>query len=445
MDKVSNWGFFPEIQAEVKAPKTLHRTEKVVKESGNIIARGNGRCYGDSSLNKKILSTLGLKKFLSLDLNSGLLVCESGLLLNEILEFIVPKGFFLPVTPGTKFITLGGAVASNIHGKNHHKEGSICEFIQELQIITEEGNRITANRNENSILFKETIGGMGLTGVIYAVTLQLKKIESSYINTTSIKARNLEELISLFQEHKEVTYSVAWIDCLAKGKNAGRSILMLGEHSSVNDLGKNLSTTPLKVHKSGNLNVPFKFPSFVLNKLSIQLFNFLYYNKQLKKVKKAIVHYEPYFYPLDKINNWNRIYGRKGFTQYQFVIPFKNGKKGLEEILKKIADAGEGSFLAVLKTFGDGDQLASELSFPEPGYTLALDFKLNTKVLKLLDELDQLVLKYNGKVYLTKDSRMNAEVFKKMYPHLKTSTTSVVQKFTSLQSSRLKIPNLLNS
>jgi len=445
METVSNWGFSPKITAEISSNKRAKHIAKNVLDSNDaVIARGNGRCYGDSSLQKKIIDTTVLKRYLNWNQTKGILHCEAGLLLSEILEFTVPKGYFLPVTPGTKFVTLGGAIASNIHGKNHHKEGSLSEFIEEITLLNQYGETVKCSPEENPDLFTETIGGMGLTGIILSASFRLKRITSSYINTESIKAKNIYELFDLFKKYHSTTYSVAWIDCLSKGSKMGRSILMLGEHAEESALLKNSrKQKPLLIHSLKQINVPFMFPSFALNRLTIKAFNFLYYHRQFKKKEKKLAHYDGFFYPLDKINNWNRIYGKNGFTQYQFVIPFKNGEEGMIKILEKISKAGEGSFLAVLKTFGPKDNNVSKLSFPDEGYTLALDFKLSKKVLKLLNELDKIVLDYGGKLYLTKDSRMSASTFKEMYPQLDYSSYDSDTKFSSLQSERLNIPSLI--
>lgn len=435
MGKVFNWGVFPRIDANQIAFSHYAKIAEFVKENLVIIPRGNGRCYGDSSLQKTIFSTLELNKFLSFDTENGMISCEAGVLLSDILEVIVPKGFFLPVTPGTKFITIGGAVASNIHGKNHHSEGSISRYIESFNLLNETGTIIHCSKNSNPALFTETIGGMGLTGVIISVNLKLKKIETSYIKQKAIKAKNIYEMLEYFDKFCDYTYSVAWIDCLSKGNSLGRSILMLGEHATNKELNEKQSHQPLAVHSNKQINVPFMFPNFVLNELSIKAFNFLYYHKQMQHEVDNVIHYNPYFYPLDAINNWNRIYGANGFTQYQFAIPFENGKEGLVKILTKIANSGCGSFLAVLKTFGENDAVASPLSFPIKGYTLALDFKISKKVFKLLDELDEIVLAYSGRLYLTKDARMNSDTFHKSY----TTAFSHPAKFQSLQSMRLKI------
>jgi decaprenylphospho-beta-D-ribofuranose 2-oxidase len=433
MAKIFNWGMFPKVDAEILETDNYERISEFIKTSDVLIPRGKGRCYGDSSLQKTIFSTLALDKFISFDKQNCTIKCEAGVLLSDILKVVVPHGFFLPVTPGTRFITIGGAVASNIHGKNHHKEGAISKYIKDIEILTESGEILHCSRNENKDLFTNTIGGMGLTGIILTVSISLKRIETSFVSLKSIKATNLSEVLDLFDQYNNYTYSVAWIDCLSNGAKLGRSILMLGEHSELDQLNSHQLKKPLGIHTDKQLNVPHMFPGFTLNSLSIKAFNFLYYHKQLRKEENKIVPYSSFFFPLDKINNWNRIYGKKGFIQYQFVIPFENGRERLEKILVKIAKSGLGSFLAVLKTFGEGDEFSAPISFPRSGYTLALDFKLTTKVMELLDELDEMVLNLNGRLYLTKDARMAKTTFKDMYK----KPFSHPPKFGSLQSNRI--------
>jgi len=426
---------FPTIEANQIAPNDNAELIKFFNSKDVIIARGNGRCYGDSSLQTDIISTLSLNKILSFDQKNGILSCEAGILLSEILKVIIPKGFFLPVTPGTKLITLGGAVASNIHGKNHHSEGSFSRYVLSFELLIETGEILHCSETSNFNLFKNTMGGMGLTGIILSVKFKLKKIESSYIKQTTIKAKNLDSILSLLEIHKRSTYAVSWIDCLSKGSNLGKSVLFLGEHVRISDLNKKQKVNPLKVQKKQTLNIPFYFPLFVLNRTFIRLFNLFYYKKQLHPKTDKVIDYDSFFYPLDSINNWNKMYGKNGFVQYQFVIPFESGKEGLREILNKITNSGCGAFLAVLKTFGKEDAISSPISFPMEGYTLAVDFKVNNKVLKLLDELDEIVLRYGGRFYLAKDARMSAETFSKSY---KVNFVHP-QKFNSMQSQRLGI------
>ena len=281
---------------------------------------------------------------------------------------------------------------------------------------------------------------MGLTGLITTVAFRLKKIETSYIRQKQLKAENLEEVIRMFEEYKQYTYSVAWIDCLKKGKNFGRSILILGEHALVKDLDESKSKDPLKLPKKKQITFPFNLPSWVLNTFTVKMFNFLYYGKNFKKEINNVVSYEPFFYPLDAILHWNRGYGKKGFVQYQFVLPLSAGA-GLVEILTRISDKGLGSFLAVLKVFGKQDDL---ISFPSEGYTLALDFPVRAGLLEFLDELDQVVLKYGGRLYMSKDARMKPEVLKAGYSRLD-EFRAIVKKYnpsgkiSSIQSRRLML------
>jgi len=428
--EISNWGLFPTVEKEIRSEDLEEKIKKYVISSQEIIARGNGRCYGDASLAEKIFSTKRLNKFLQFDRINGILECESGVLLSEILELCVPQGFFLYVTPGTKYISVGGAIASNIHGKNHHKEGCFGDYVYSFRLMTERGEILNCSEQENSDLFWATIGGMGLTGIILSATFQLKKIKTAYIKQECIKAENLQEIFQLFEESESWTYTVAWLDCLQKGNKIGKSILMRGEHASVSELPIKYKAQPLKIKKSFQPTIPFYFPEFVLNKWSVKIFNALYYNKQRKKVLKNFVHYEPFFYPLDIINDWNKIYGKKGFIQYQMVIPKKQGYEGMKRILETIAKSGQGSFLTVLKLFGEENPQAYN-SFPMAGYTLALDFKINKKLPKLVAQLDDIVEEFGGRIYLAKDSMSK--------PSLTNYLKNVESpKFVSLQQKRIK-------
>lgn len=430
-----NWGMFPKVDAEVTERINYDQLAPIVKDSKKIIARGNGRCYGDSSLQKSVVSTLGMNKILAFDTKQGVVQCEAGLKLGELLTIIVPKGFFLPVTPGTKQVTVGGAVASNVHGKNHHKEGGFSKYICSLELMNAQGELLICSGEENAGLFAATIGGMGRTGIIVSVTFTLKPIETAYIKQQTLKAPNLDTILDYFETYNDYTYSVAWIDTLKKGKGFGRSLLLLGEHATANEIDSKYKSNLLKRHGSKRLNVPFLFPKWILNKYSIRLFNALYYGKQRKPKKTRLVHYNTFFYPLDFLQNWNRMYGKEGFTQYQLVIPFETGRLGLKAILEEVISSGCGSFLAVLKTFRKTEEKVSPLSFPMEGYTLALDFKVSSKTLQLMDRLDKIVLEYNGRLYLSKDARMSREMFEKMYP---IRGEHFHEKFQSLQSERLQ-------
>ncbi|MBC7555502.1 MAG: FAD-binding oxidoreductase [Chryseobacterium sp.] len=427
--KVSNWGNFPIVEKDVKSEESYSKIKNYIDNNNEIIARGNGRCYGDSSLAEHIFSTKKLNKFISFDRINGILECEAGVLLSDILEISVPQSYFLYVTPGTKFITVGGAIASNIHGKNHHFEGSFCEFVKEFTLMNERSEILRCSRSENPDLFWATSGGMGLTGIILSAKFQLKKIETSYIRQESIKAENLDDIFNLFEESKNWTYTVAWIDCLQKGKNIGRSIMMRGEHAFLNELPQRFIEKPLEIKRKFSPTVPFFFPNFALNNLTVKIFNYFFYEKQRVKFLKNIIDYETFFYPLDAIKDWNKIYGKSGFIQYQLVIPKENSKEGMRKILETIAKSGNGSFLAVLKLFGKSNPEAYN-SFPIEGYTLALDFKVNKKLKNLVSKLDDIVENYGGRIYLAKDSMSR--------PSLTNYLKKVENpKFNSLQQDRI--------
>ncbi len=436
--KIANWGNYPSMESEVKSFSFDDQLHEMVKTVDQFIPRGNGRCYGDASLAAKTISTLQYSRILAFDMVNGIFECQSGLTLDKILEVIIPKGWFLPVTPGTKFITIGGAVGSDVHGKNHHVDGSFSNHIIEMNIMLADGKVVTCSPTLNTDLFEATCGGMGLTGMITTVKFGLKKIETSYIHQKQLKASNLEELIKLFEEYKEYTYSMAWIDCLTKGEHFGRGILIVGEHAKKEELNSGQQKKHLNYFGKVKLAFPFNLPSWVLNTFTVKVFNFLYYGKNFKKVIDNVVPYEPFFYPLDAILHWNRGYGKKGFVQYQFVLPL-SAKQGLIEILHKISDKGLGSFLAVLKVFGKQESL---ISFPDEGYTLALDFPVRKGLFEFLDELDQIVLKYGGRLYMSKDARMKPEVLSKGYPKLNVFMDIVKKynpdaKLASVQSDRL--------
>jgi len=329
-----------------------------------------------------------------------------------------------------------------VHGKNHHVDGSFSNHIVDMDIMLASGEVVTCSPALRTDLFEATYGGMGLTGIITRVKFRLKKIETSFIRQKQVKADNLEHVIRLFDEYKHYTYSVAWIDCLKKGAHFGRSILILGEHAAVSDLSPAQQKDPLQLPKKKQINFPITLPSWVLNKLTVKAFNFLYYGKNFKKEINNVVSYEPFFYPLDAILHWNRGYGKKGFIQYQFVLPL-TAKQGLIDILQRISDEGLGSFLAVLKVFGRQDSL---ISFPMEGYTLALDFPVRDGLFAFCDELDQIVLKYGGRLYMSKDARMKPEVMAAGYPTLNEFKAIVKKydpehKFLSAQSERLLLTN----
>ncbi|MEY4903815.1 MAG: hypothetical protein RLZZ292_1630 [Bacteroidota bacterium] len=428
-----NWGNYSTIEAIAFEEKFEANLQKTIRSVPSLIARGNGRCYGDSSLNDYICSMQQYNKILCFDTEKGIIEAQSGVLLSDLLTLVVPKGYFLFVTPGTKFITLGGAIAADVHGKNHLTEGSFSRYLISFDLLTANAEIITCSKTENATLFWQTCGGMGLTGIILKVTFQLKKIPSAFVQQKSIKVPNLETLLEQFEEHKAACYTVAWLDCLQKGKQLGKGILTIGKHCAIENLTKQQQKQPFALHPPPKYRIPFYLPNLTLNHLTARTFNYLYYLNHWKEEKKDILHYNAYFYPLDAICDWNKLYGRNGFLQYQFVLPIESAKKGLLEILSLLAQRGEASFLAVLKRMGDETSNAV-MSFPKNGYSLALDFKVTPSVFVLLNELDQIVAHHGGRIYLAKDARMSADFFHQTY----TKKINTDGFFQSLQSKRLQ-------
>lgn len=431
--QVHGWGRYPIVDATVMAPVSPANCEEILcqQPAASFIPRGMGRSYGDSSLAATIISTCQLHLMLGFDANTGYVRCRAGVALADLLEVFVPRGWFLPVTPGTKFVSIGGAIASDVHGKNHHRSGCFSEYVDCFELLIGDGSIVNCSREKYAELFHATCGGMGLTGLILTVTLRLKRIQSAFIEQTIIKTHNLEETLEQFEEYDNATYSVAWIDCLATGASLGRSLLMIGEHAQDGFL---------HLPRKRKISIPFDMPHQLLNQYFIQTFNTLYYHRVRGKRSTQRVHYEPFFYPLDGVLHWNRLYGKNGFIQYQFVIPKAVGQEGLQDILIRIAASRRGSFLAVLKVLGKGN--ANFLSFPQEGYTLALDFKMANGLFELLDELDAMVCDYSGRIYLTKDARMSVETFRRGYPRWEAFQAVREQygskgRFASLQSRRL--------
>lgn len=441
VSQISNWSRYPVVGAQVHHFRTPEELKGLLNQIPKLIPRGSGLSYGDASLSDHILSTSHFNKMLAFDEEAGIIRCESGVTLDELLKVIAPAGWFLPVTPGTKFITMGGAVAADVHGKNHHKEGSIGRYVTELSIMLANGEVAICSPRENSELFHATCGGMGLTGVVLEVELRLKKIETSYIYQKNIIATNLAELIRLLREHNDWTYSVAWVDCLSTGKSMGRGVLMLGEHANLIELKQKDRYEPLQVHSDPKLKVPFAAPGFILNRFSIGAFNYLFNLKHVVSDKEFVVHYDKFFYPLDFVKGWNHLYGKRGFLQYQFVIPFENGEQAMAEILNRICQSKLASFLSVLKLLGESEH---SIAFPMPGFTLSLDLPISPKLFPLLEELDTIVAANNGRLYLAKDARMKSATFEKGYPSIKEfkdllQTSGANSKFESALSKRLSI------
>ena len=427
---ISGWGNYPKQEAQLLTPSSNEAIQAVIEQERAFIARGMGRSYGDSSNAPKVLQTSYCDHFAEFDDKTGTLTAEAGITLREILKLIVPRGWFLSVTPGTSYVTLGGAIASDVHGKNHHIAGTFGQHVKSINMVLGTGEIVTASQVENVDLFHATCGGMGLTGVILSATIQLIPIRSSLINQKTFKADCIEAACEAFEDNSNSTYSVAWIDCLTKGKSLGRSVLMLGEH---------MESGGLKINIKDPISVPFNAPSALLNIVTMKTFNGAYWHKA-KHNQTQTVPLIPYFYPLDSIGNWNKLYGKSGFLQYQCVIPKSNGIANMRELLTVIAESGEVSFLAVLKQFGKAND--NLLSFPTEGYTLALDFKVTASIITTLHRLEELVVGMGGKVYLTKDAVMQEATFKSTYQKWEEFETvrekyGAIGKFSSAQSKRL--------
>jgi FAD/FMN-containing dehydrogenase len=428
---LSAWGRYPVINATLSHPADTAEAQGVLRRHPSLIARGLGRSYGDSALAAEVLQSDRLDHFLGFDPGTGVLQAQAGVSLDAILKTFVPRGWFPPTTPGTKFVTLGGAIASDVHGKNHHSFGCFSQGVLGLDLLQADGSVATCTPTQNAELFRATCGGMGLTGVILRATVQLQPIRSAYFDQTTYRCANLDEVLQRYEEEKATPYSVAWIDCSIEGQALGRSVLTVGRHSE---------TGPLKHHDDPALSVPFNTPNGLMNPFTIQAFNAVYYHRVLAKKSQQHVHYEPFFYPLDKVGGWNKLYGKLGFTQHQFVIPKAAGPEALRAVLTKIASSKRGSPIAVLKLCGP--QNDNPLSFPLEGYSLALDFKIDAGLFPILDELDAMVLSYGGRMYLTKDAHMSEKTFKQSYPRWQEfqalrEKTGAKGRFASLQSKRL--------
>jgi decaprenylphospho-beta-D-ribofuranose 2-oxidase len=383
----------------------------------SLLGRGQGRAYGDAALNHNnlCLDFTPSDRFLGFDAQRGLLHAEAGVTLEQILNEFIPRGWFLHVTPGTKYPTLGGSVACDVHGKSHL---SFSHCVERLHMLLANGECVACSPREKPDLFWATFGGMGLTGLILSVELKLKPIETSYLRYEGIKVSNLEEIFRLYEESEESPLTVAWIDCLAQGKSLGRSIMMRGDFARKADLKTSARRRhPLPVSHTPRITVPFDFPAISLNRLSVAAFNAVIYGKHPRHME-TLMDYDAFFYPLDAILHWNRVYGKPGLVQYQFLIPPKQSFDGIKTLLEAISATGKASFLAVLKKFGTMKNQGL-ISFPTAGYFLALDFPVgNGDILKHMDHWDELVLKFGGRVYLAKDARMRAETFRAMYPRL---------------------------
>ena len=442
--KLSGWGRYPVLDCRLERLRERDSLPDLLDRNDTLIARGNGRSYGDAALNPPLtLSMLAMDRLQAFDTQTGLLTCEAGVLLADILETFVPRGWFPPVVPGTKFVTVGGMIAADVHGKNHHQDGSFGAHVESLLLVTANGEPRTCSRTENADLFRATLGGMGLTGVILSASFRLKPIETAFVMEETLATEDLDETMTLFETSANWPYSVAWIDCLARGAKQGRSLLMCGKFMEHEALPTRLAPDPLRPVAARQLTVPVDAPAVLLNRLSIRAFNEWYYRRGARLSRPRPVHFDPFFFPLDRVRAWNWLYGRRGFVQYQCVLPKGESPIGIRALLDRISTARHASFLAVLKLFGPAGE--GLLSFPMEGYTLTLDFPMHTGTPALLVALDEITHRHGGRVYLAKDACSTPARLRQGYPQcdmfntIRTEAAGPVPKFASALSRRLAL------
>jgi len=405
-----SWGRYPRHTVDRLVP--IHWRQEIASRLAGprdgALAVGMGRSYGDSCqlAGRTLLEMTGMNRLLHFDPETGLLTAEAGITLGQILDFAVPRGFFLPVTPGTKYVTLGGAIANDIHGKNHHGWGTFGNHVTWLELIRSDGSCKECSLSENPEWFRATIGGLGLTGVISRAQLRLRPIVSRMIDYVGIQFHGIDEFLALTERHQHAEYTVSWIDCASTGRNFARGVFMRGEHSTIPG-ALNPSPEP-------KLVFPFEAPAGALNHATVSLFNTVFFHKQGRPRVEERKDYEPFFYPLDKVLRWNRMYGKDGLLQ--FALPWESSREGTIAMMRLVANSGLASFLAVLKAFGS---VASPglLSFPMPGVTLALDFPIRAgQTLPLVERLASMTLEYGGRINPSKDATMTAAQFQSSYP-----------------------------
>ncbi|MDX2133803.1 MAG: FAD-binding oxidoreductase [Saprospiraceae bacterium] len=393
---LANWGNYPVATAHVHTPADADELPGFVQQQAHILARGNGRCYGDAALADDVLNMLPLNRILDFDAASGQIRCEAGVLLSDIIQVAVPQGWFFHVTPGIKQITLGGAIACDVHGKNHPSKGCFSRWLTSFVLLNGSGERVLCTKTVNADLFWQTCGGMGWTGIVLEATLQLMPVSSVMMRQTAVRAPHLEAVFRAFAENEQSSYAAGWVDCLSTGAAFGRGVVFLAEHETAAD-----PEMPLVYPEKKVKNVPFFAPSWILNPLSIRLHNQIIFSRA--DVGERLVDMDAYFYPLDRVRNWNRLYGRRGLVQYQFCLPEKHAFDGIRRALETIRAGADTPFLTVLKRHGVRPAEAVH-SFPVHGYSLALDFPRTRSVFDLVRRLDDLVWSLEGKIYLAKDA-----------------------------------------
>lgn len=419
-----SWGRYPRATHVVR--RLSGRDAPLPDFTGTALPHGNGRSYGDSCLNPAgtLLHARGMDRYIAFDAATGIIACEAGVTFAEILDIVVPQGWFLPVTPGTRYVTVGGAIANDVHGKNHHRAGTIGHHVRRFELLRTDGSRAVHAPGDGSGRFEATVGGLGLTGVITWAEFSLRRIPGPWLESESIRFGGLDDFFALSHESiRSHEYTVAWVDCLARGATLGRGHFLRANHAP--------GPAGARAPQLRPLSLPWTPPFSLINPVSLRAFNALYYHRQRAARRREAVHYAPYFYPLDGIGQWNRMYGRRGFLQHQCVLPPDQARAGIAALLEEISRSGNGSFLAVLKDFGDRPS-AGLLSFARPGTTLALDFPNDGPgVFALLDRLDRIVDEAGGAVYPAKDARMSGATFKRSFPQWRTFADHIDPRFSS--------------
>lgn len=420
---ISGWGNYPRQPAMLLRPDRRDRLASLMQlhrdqppdaphRDGVLIPRGLGRSYGDAATNhnRRVIDTTALRRFIDWrenpDDQTATLTAEAGVSYADLIDILLPRGYFPLVSPGTKFVTLGGAIAADVHGKNHHRLGSFNACVDAFSLLTPTGQTLNCSRTENADVFWASFGGMGLTGIIQTATIRLRKVSSAYVDVATTRVPDLDTMLAHFtQTDDDTTYSVAWIDCLASGARLGRGVVLQGEHAAEGGL---------ELPSQSSKTVPFDFPGFALNPLSVRAFNATYYATH--KTGRSREDINTYFYPLDAVHHWNRIYGKRGFVQYQPVFPEADGSAGIRAVIEALAAQGCSSFLAVLKQMGG--HATGPIGFPIKGLTLAVDMPRVSGLDDLLARLDRIVLDHGGRVYLAKDASLSPQTFRAMYPDL---------------------------
>lgn len=416
MTRLSGWGANLRADCVLLEPENEEQVAAALDGAGTI-ARGLGRSYGDAALNAggRVVGMRRFDRYVAFDDATGTLTCEGGVSLDQIIHDFAPRGWFPMITPGTKFVTVGGCIANDVHGKAHHAQGCFSVCVDALTVLLASGEVVVASRTESPDLFWATFGGMGLLGMILTATIRLRRIETTYFRQKSISVQDLESMLAALEEHdRAFPYSVATLDVFATGARLGRGVLVVGDHATRPELPPELASDPLRVAGPPKLTVPFDLPEVTLNPITMRLLNAII--QRIQAHPAEFVHYEKFFYPLDILGNWNRGYGRRGFTQYQFVIPYEDGLSRMRQILAAILSSGELPFLNVLKRLGK--ESGGLLSFPREGYTFAIDFPIRKNTAALLKRLDAMVLDAGGRIYLGKDAFVDAATFRAMYPQI---------------------------